>query len=237
MKFLLILFFLFTFFIRSPLAVEESDPEAETKAENFVTNVLKPKVQGATVTPILISDKPKSFFGNITQINEDVLTIAYKGQTQLIQTSEETVYIDLKRNKSTLTNFKVGQEILAMGYLQDDQSLDCKRIVATELKTVTNDNQTITGQIVDISKETSIFTLTPNYNKNNPFQLKTDSKTKIVDLLNKSVASSKAITNGNKIITVIRPDPKMAKTFYASKIIILNSPESASVSPTPTVKP
>ena len=233
MKFLLILFFLFTFFIRSPLAVE-SDPETETKVENFVTNVLKPKVQGATVAPSPISDKPKSFFGNITQINEGIITITYKSQTQLIQTSEETVYIDLKRNKATLTNFKVGQEILAMGYLQDDQSLDCKRIVATELKTVTNDNQTVTGQIVDISKETSIFTLTPNYNKNNPFQLKTDSKTKIVDLSNKSVASSKAIANSNKIIAIIKPDPKMAKTFYASKIIVLNSPDSASITPTPT---
>lgn len=237
MKFLLILFFLFTFFIQSPLAVEESGPETETKVENFVTNVLKPKVQGTTTTTSPVSDKPKSFFGNITQINENVITITYKSQTQLINTSENTVYIDLKRNKSALTNFKVGQEILAMGYLQDDQSLDCKRIVATELKTVANDNQTVTGQIVDISKETSIFTLTPNYNKNNPFQLKTDSKTKIVDLSNKSVTSSKAIANGNKIIAIIKPDSKLAKTFYTSKIIVLNSPESASTTPTPTVKP
>lgn len=234
MKFLLTLIILSTLFIQTSLAVE-SDPETETKVENFVTNVLKPKVQGATVTPSPISDKPKSFFGNITQINENIITITYKGQTQLIQTNDETVYIDLKRNKSVLTNFKVGQEILAMGYLQDDKSLDCKRIVATELKSVANDFQTITGQIVDISKETSIFTLTPNYNKNNPFQLKTDSKTKIVDLTNKSVASSKAIANGNKIIAIIRPDPKMAKTFYATKIIVLDSPSN--ISPTPTVKP
>ena len=238
MKFILILILLFTLFIKSPLAIE-SDPETETKAENFVTNVLKPKVQGATATPSPISNKPKSFFGNITKIDEDVITITYKGQTQLIQTSEETVYIDLKRNKSKLTNFKVGQEILAMGYLKEDQSLDCKRIVATELKSVVNDNQTITGQIVDISKETSIFTLTPNYNKNNPFQLKTDSKTKIVNLLNKAITSSQAITNGNKIITIIRPDPKMAKTFYASKIIVLDSPDNLSlkINPTPSTKP
>lgn len=237
MKFLLTLIILFTFFIRSPLAVE-SNPETE-KVEDFVTNVLKPKVQENTATPTPISDKPKSFFGNITKIEENTLTLIYKGKTQQIEVSDETVYIDLKRNKTKLTNFKVGQEILAMGYLQENNSLDCKRVVATELKAITNNNQTITGQIVDISKETSVFTLTPNYNKNNPFQLKTDSKTKIVDLSNKTIASSQAIANGKKIIAIIRPDTKLEKTFYASKIIILDSSDSLSskLTPAPTVKP
>jgi hypothetical protein len=95
---------------------------------------------------------------------------------------------------------------------------------------VVNNNQTITGQIVDISKETSIFTLTPNYNKNSPFQIKTDTKTKIVNIINKTVSSSEEIVNGKKIIAIIKPDSKLEKTFYASKIIILDSP-------TPTTKP
>jgi len=222
---------------KQSLAIE-STSSADTKVEDFITNVLKPKVQ-STTTPTPNNDKPKSFFGSITKIDENTITISYKNQFQLIQVNDETVYVDLKRNKSKLTNFKVGQEILAMGYLKRDESLDGKRIVATELKSVVNNNQTITGQIVDISKETSIFTLTPNYNKNNPFQLKTDSKTKIVDLTNKSVTSSKAIANGNKINTIIRPDPKMAKTFYTSKIIVLDSPDNLSlkINPTPSIKP
>ncbi len=237
MKLILIVFFLFTFFIKSPLAVE-SDPETETKVEEFVTNVLKPKVQGDTITPTPVSNKPKSFFGNITQIDKNSITINRNGKTQIIQTNEDTVFIDLKRNKSELTKFKVGQEILAMGYLNEDQSLDCKRIVATELKSISNNNQTVTGQIVDISKETSIFTLTPNYNKNNPFQLKTDSKTSFVDLTNKTVVSDKAIINGNKIIAIIKPDTKLENTFYASKIIIFSSPDSSpNLTPTPSVKP
>lgn len=235
MKLILVVVFLFTFFVKSPLAVE-SDPETETKVEEFVTNVLKPKVQSDTVTPTPVSDKPKSFFGNITQINENIITLTRNGKIQTINTNEDTVFIDLKRNKSLLKNFKVGQEILAMGYLNEDQSLDGKRIVVTELKTVANNNQTITGQIVDISKETSIFTLTPNHNKNNPFQLKTDSKTKITDLNNKTIIITQAIINGKKIIAIIKPDIKLEKTFYASKIIVLDSDEVKSTSLTPIPK-
>ena len=81
----------------------------------------------------------------------------------------------------------------------------------------------MTCQIVDISKETSIFTLTPNYNKNSPFQLKTDSKTKIVDTDNKTISSSNVIVNGKKIIAIIQPDSKLENTFYTTKIINLDS--------------
>lgn len=231
----LIIILLFNIFV-NPIKAVEPTPDTDNKVEDFVTNILKPIVQG-TATPTPISDKPKSFFGNITQIDGTTITLIYKGQTQLVQISDETIFIDLKRNKSKLTNFKVGQEILAMGYLQDDQSLDCKRVVATELKSIVNNNQTITGQIVDISQETSIFTLTPNYNKNSPFQLKTDSKTKIVNLVNKTVTSSIAIANGKKIIAIIQPDTKLVKTFYALKIIVLDSPDAQSLKPTITPTP
>lgn len=225
MKFLII--FIFVVFFVNPIKAVEPTPESEAKTKEIVDIVKQMVNNNVTPTPVL-SNKPKSFFGNITQIEANAITITYKGQTKLIHINDETTYIDLKRIKTKLTSFKVGQEILAMGYPKEDQSLDGKRIVATELKSVVNNHQTITGQIVDISQETSIFTLTPNYNKNSPFQLKTDSKTKIVDLTNKSIAPTKAIANGNKIIAIIKPDSKLAKTFYASKIIVFDSPNNKS---------
>lgn len=228
--------FLFVIFFVNPIKAVEPTPESENKTKEIV-NIVK-QIVNNNVTPTPVSSKkPKSFFGNITQIDENIITINFKSQTQLIRINDKTAYIDLKRNKSKLINFKVGQEILAMGYLQEDQSLDGKRIVAIELKSFVNNHQTITGQIVDISQEASIFTLTPNYNKNSPFQLKTDSKTKIVNLSNKTVASSQAIANGKKIIAIIKPDSKLAKTFYTSKIIVLDSPATKSVTSTPTPSP
>lgn len=235
MKSILILLGLFLL-INQPIKAVDPSPTPDDKAKDIVNIVKQIVNENITPTP-KVSNSPKSFFGNITKIDEDNLIITYKNQTQIIKVNSETTYVDLKRNKSKIENFKVGQEILAMGYLNEDQSLDCKRIVATDPKSVENINQTITGQIVDISKESSIFTLTPNYNKNSPFQIKSDTKTKIVNLANKTVSSSDAIINGKKIIVIIKPDPKLAKTFYASKIIILDSPENSSPKPTPTEKP
>lgn len=236
MKILSVLLFL-VFFV-NPIRAVEITPESEEKTKDIV-NIVKQIVNNNTSPTPPLSSQPKSFFGNITQMDDNTITINYKNKNQLVGINDETTYIDSKRNKSKFINFKIGQEILAMGYLNEDQSLDCKRIVATEMKSIANDNQTITGQIVDISKETSVFTLTPNYNKNNPFQIKTDSKTKFVDINNEKIVSTKAITNGNKVISIINPDAKLTQTFYASKIIVLDSPNDkvAQANPSPTPKP
>lgn len=213
---------LFLFVLNIPTKAVGFTPTPDTKTTEIVNIVKQIVSESITPTPI-VSDKPKSFYGNITKIENNTITIVYKNKTQLIEVNDETVYVDLKRNKSKLSNFKVGQEILAMGYLNEENILNSKRILATELKSVVNNHQTVTGQIVDISKETSIFTLTPNYNKNSPFQLKTDSKTKIVDTDNKTISSSNVIVNGKKIIAIIQPDSKLENTFYTTKIINLDS--------------
>lgn len=234
----ILLFILLPLFFVNSIKALEPTPITDDKTKEIVDIVKQIVNDSVTPTPI-ISDKPKSYFGNITKISENTITLAFKNQTQTIQVSDQTTYIDISRKKTKLDSFKVGQEVLAMGYLIDNQILDCKRLVVTELKSVTNNNQTVTGQIVDISKEASIFTLTPNYNKNNPFQLKTDSKTKIVDTNNKTITNNQAIVNGNKIIAIIKPDQKLANTFYASKIIVLNLSEnkSSKESPTPALNP
>ncbi len=234
----ILLFILLPLFFVNSIKALEPTPITDDKTKEIVDIVKQIVSDNITPTPI-ISDKPKSYFGNITKISENTITLSFKNQSQIIEVNDQTTYIDINRRKTKFDNFKVGQEVLAMGYLKENQILDCKRLVITELKSIANDNQTITGQIVDISKEASIFTLTPNYNKNNPFQLKTDSKTKIVDTNNKTIANNQAIVNGNKIIAIIKPDLKLANTFYTSKIIVLNlsGNKTSKETPTPTLKP
>lgn len=233
MFFLIIFLLIANVFVQpNNIIASEITPTPGDKVKD-VTNILKQIVQD-TITPTPISDKPKSYFGNIIQIENEKITLSYKNKNRIINLNDEITYVDLKRNKSKLSNFKVGQEILAMGYLNDDESLNCKRIVAIELKSITNNFQTVTGQIVDISQETSVFVLIPNQDKNNQYQINTDSKTKIINTKNEKVDSSKAIINGKKIIAVIQPDTKLAKTFYASKIILLDPTTNEPATPTPT---
>lgn len=210
--------------VASPINAIEATPSTANNKVEDVKDILKQIVKntsGDEAEPV--SNKPKSIFGSITKVDDNQITLSFQNQTKLIQLDDETTLIDSKRQKSKLTNFKVGQTILAMGYLQPDQSLDCKRIVATEAKTVENVNQIVTGQIVDVSQSQNspIFVLIPSQNKNSQYQIKTDSKTEIIDLKNNKLTSSKTIITGKKIIAIIKPDAQLAQTFYAAKIIDL----------------
>lgn len=226
-----------TLFKQPALAIDSTASASVDEKVESLTDKLKQIVKGNSPTPteIIKTNTPKSFFGSITQISDSQISINISNQSKTLKLNEKITYIDTKRQKSKLSNFKVGQTILAMGYINDDESLDCRRIIATESKSVENNIQVITGKIVDISQsQTSpIFVLIPFQNKNGQYQIKTDSKTEIIDITQKKINSSDVIVSGKKIIAIIKPDTQSSQTFYASKIITLD----ISQSPTPTVKP
>lgn len=231
MPLLIIFSILFSFLTKPAMAVTATPSADQTKD---IVDIIQQKVKEKLNLINTPSNQPKSFFGAIIKIDQNQILISYQNKNQTINVDENTAYIDLKRNKSKFANLKIGQEILAMGYLNDDQSLNTKRIVVTELKAIDNPNQIVVGQIVDISKSSPIFVLIPSKNKDNQYQIKTDSKTEIIDLKNNKL-DSKILTSGKKIIVIISPDTKITKTFYASKIISLET-ASSSISATPTPK-
>ncbi len=207
-----------------------SDDTVDANKVENITDKLKEIVKNTSPEPEIISNQPKSFFGNITQITDDSMVINFNNQNQTLKISNETAFINSKRQKSKITDFKVGETILSMGYLNSDKSLDCRRIVATETKSIENNNQIITGQIVDVSQsQDSIFAFTPFQNKDIQYQIKIDSKTEINDTNQKKLKSSDAIVKGKKIIIVMHPDSENSQTFYATSIISL---ETSSPSPT-----
>lgn len=237
--FFIINFLLILNLFRQPILATDSTASAsiEEKIEN-ITDKLKQIVKEDFPSPVkpLISNNPKSFFGSITQISDEEILLNSQNQSKTLKLNQKITYVDTKRQKSKLSNFKVGQTILAMGYINEDESLDCRRIIATESKTVENNNQIIIGKIVDVSQSQSspIFVLIPFQNKNGQYQIRTDSKTEIIDTTQKKFNSTDIIVNGKKIIAIIKPDAKLAQTFYVSKIISL---DIDTPSPTPTSKP
>ena len=227
--------FLFSFFLfKQPAQATDASPSAlidSNKIEDL-TDKLKEIVQGTSTEENVVDDQPKSFFGTITQIDDESVVINCDNQNKDLQLNEDITMVNTKRQKANIDDFKVGDTILAMGYLNSDSSLDCRRIVATDSKSVENNNQIVTGQIVDVSQsQSSIFAFTPFQNKDIQYQIKIDSKTEITDTDQKSLKSSNTIVNGKKIIIIMHPDTDNSQTFYATKIISL---ENNSPSPTPT---
>jgi hypothetical protein len=228
---LLLLFLLSSLIFQQPIQAATPIETQNNKVEE-ITDKLKEIVKG-TSTETLISDQPKSFFGSITQITDNQITINCQNQNQVLQLNDDTAFINSKRQNTKVSEFKVGETILAMGYLNLDKSLNCHRMVATDSKDVENNNQIVTGQIVDVPQSQNlIFAFTPFQNKDTQYQIKLDSKTKINNTENKQLKSSEVIVKGKKVIIVMHPDTKNNQTFYATKIINLESN-----SPTPTPEP
>jgi len=176
---------------------------------------------------------PRSFVGTINQIDSNQTTIIYKNESKIINLNDETVFIDIKRNKTKIENIKEGQDILAMGYFNQYGIFEAKRVVVTDLKTIENRNEIILGKIVDISQSSPIFVLIPNKDKDTQYQIKTDNKTEVLDRENNKLKLDK-LKAGQRIVVIIQPDAKIEKTFYVSKIIIIETEETDQIESTPT---
>lgn len=228
MKFLITLVLLLNIFITPAQAVEATDSSDQQKD---IINLIQQKVKEKLNLIATPSAKPKSFVGTITKIDDQQIDISYKNQSQTVSIDPEATYIDTKRRKSKLSDFKVGQDIIAMGYLNQQSQISGKRIVAIDLKSIENQKEVVLGKIVDISQSSPIMTIIPVKNKNTQYQITNDSYTKILDKDNNKIKSTD-ISVGHKVIAVIKPDPKITNTFYVSKIIDLDyNPESPSPTP------
>lgn len=222
----LILMFLSFFIFRQPIYAVDSTPSAIINNDKIedLTDKLKEIVKGSSTEETIQDDQPKSFFGAITQINDNSITINSDNQNKILQLNDDITLVNSKRQKAKISDFKTGDTVLAMGYLNTDSSLDCRRIVATDSNSVKNDNQIVTGQIVDVPQsETSVFAFTPFQNKDIQYQIKFDSKTEIIDTNQKKLKSSDIIVKGKKVIIVMHPDNDNNQTFSATKIINLET--------------
>ena len=179
------------------------------------------------------SDPKKAFLGTVTIINPGQLTISYQNSTRQINYTEDTVIIDNKRNKTSADKIKVGQDILALGYLDAATfTFDAKRLVFVSLPALENPHRISLGKIADVSKSSPVLVFIPLADKNSQLQIKINDKTEILTLKNKSLKSDQLV-RGQDAIIIFRPDPPGSKNFLATKIISLQDPPS----PTPTVKP
>jgi hypothetical protein len=235
----LILLLVFNILFPQPILAQEDTSVSPTQAPNkAVLEMVQQKVKSMleqNSTQDTVSNNPQSQFGTISQISDTQIIISYQNQNKTITITPDTIFIDAKKNKIKIASIKVGQDILAMGYLDQSNNLTAKRIVVIDLKTIVNNNEIILGKIVDISQSSPIFSLTSIKNKENTYQIKTDGKTEIFDQNNNKLTLSK-LKSGQKVVVVIQPDIKLVKTFYVSKIITFDSNSASSISVTPTPK-
>lgn len=211
--------FISLLFLISSSPVSAIEATSSANDVQSIREVVQQKVKEKLNIITTPSSKPKSFFGSIKKINGLEIEINQNNQNKTIITTTDTIFINLKKTKISLKEIKVGDEILAMGYLNAQNQLEVKRIVLIELNKIKNNTQIISGQVVDVSQSSPVFIIVPVNNKNSQYQIETDTTT------------IKKITSGQKVIAAIKPDEKIANTFNLLKII--SSTSTSSATPTP----
>jgi len=146
--------------------------EATSSANDIqsIREVVQQKVKEKLNIITTPSSKPKSFFGSIKKITGLQIEISQNNENKTIVITEETTFVNLKKSKISLKELKVGDEILAMGYMNSQNQLEAKRIVIIEINKIKNNNQIINGQVVDVSQSSPVFIIVPLNNKNNQYE-------------------------------------------------------------------
>ena len=219
--------------ITPPPTIILSPTPTTTSEIQKIREVVQEKVQEKLKQIINPTTTKKGLIGKVIQISPTQITIEYLNNTDILNIDNSTVYIDLKCNKTTAANIKVGQDILAMGIFDSGaNTFQTKKIVFIDLNTVNVNINVVVGKIVDISKTSPVFTLIPSKNKNNLYQIKTDKNTVFLNP-DQQLLKSTDLKSGHKIIAVLTPDPKISKTYVALKVMDLDYTPV----PTPTKKP
>lgn len=213
----ILLIFLFLSSFKPTVAIEASSSANDVQS---IREVVQQKVKEKLNIITTPSSKPKCFFGSIKEIKNQQIIISQNNENKTIVITDETIFINLKKTKISFKDIKVGDEVLAMGYIDAQGQLETKRVVLIELKKIKNTTQVINGQIVDVSQNSPVFIVVPFNNKNNQYQIKTDSN------------NIKKINTGQKIIAIIKPDEKITNTFNLIKIISSTSTSTSSATST-----
>ena len=235
----LFLSFFLSLFFPSQIFAEESTTSASDKnlteeVRQMVAKKVKEIQQSDTNDSPVSTSIPKAIIGTISKIEKNQITVTSENNSKIVTVSDETVFIDAKKKKIKIDDLKSGQVILSMGYYDQYNNFNTKRIIITTADAIKNNNEIVLGKIADISQTSNILVLIPIKNKNTQYQIKSDSATKVVNENGDALDINKLKT-GQKVVVVIQPDAKIANTFDVSKIITFDS-NSNSTSPTPTPK-
>lgn len=182
-----------------------------------------------------IVNKPvkRGWLGTITQTNAAQITLTSHNQSRIVIPATDLTIVSGSR-KLDIVNLKIGQTILALGYLKPDNTLDTKRIVVVDAKSIIDIGQIVSGRIVDSSTSSAIFVLVPFDNKDLQYQVKTDTKSVILSKTSQKI-SALTLISGQKIIAFLNPLAKGSKTYLIQQAI--NLTYTPSPTPTPTTKP
>ncbi|MBU1130396.1 hypothetical protein KKE45_03715, partial [Patescibacteria group bacterium] len=154
-KKILILFLILTSLIIPPIiSAQESTDSSTTTSEEIekIRKSVQEKVQEKLKDIVEIKTTKKAWIGTVSKIENTSITLENDNNKRVLICANNTVFIDLNRNKTSIDKLKEDQIVLAMGYSQDDQpnTLDTKRLIISQNNIDELRSSIILGKIADV---------------------------------------------------------------------------------------
>jgi hypothetical protein len=234
MKKTFILSILFVFYLTLSFSVGAVSPTPE--ASESAVQEIRDKVKEIVREKIEETQKGQkaAFFGEIGKITEEALTLQTTQGEKQLKIATDTAFIGKGNKKITLDDLKAGSFAIAMGFLEDNNSLQTKRLVISE-KTQTAARETAFGKITDISSEEKVLTI-KNEAKNMIYTVEINDKTIINKRVDGKIQKIKfeAIAKGDQIITVGAPSENEHKIITAKIVQVISNGVQEEAEPTAT---
>lgn len=178
-----------------------------------------------------------AYAGEIIQITDLSLTLSTFMGEKNVQVATDTAIISRGSQKMTFQDLKVGNFVLTMGYLADNNLLEAKRIVvANKPKNIVL--EVAFGKVTDISADEKIITV-KNEKKNLLYTIEVTDKTIITKKVDGSVKKVKFadIAKDDRLVAVGTPTENEEKIIVAKLIHVIPGLALGQEKPTATVTP
>ncbi len=211
----------------TPTATDSAGQEIRDKVKEIVQEKIKDTQKG----------QKAGFFGEISKITDSSLTLQTTQGDKELQIATDAAIIQSGK-KATLEDLETGSFAIGMGYLEDTNLLDTKRLVIAK-KTELPAREVAFGQVTDISSEEELLTI-KNEKKNLIYTIEINNKTVITKSVDGKDAKVKFgdIAKSDKLVAVGAPSENEHKIITAKIIRIINQmTQETSPSPSATATP
>lgn len=232
---LFVYLFICLFPIPTVFAQSPTPEDSAASAIKGIRDVVKEKVKEQL--EVLNTETKKGYVGKLSAISATQLTLETNEGNLKIKIDDDTTIIGLNRSPIKIENLKADQYVIAMGYLELEDTLSAKRIVVIE-KLSTLEKEIAVGKITDISKDGKTVTL-KNESKAKTYTLNIGKSITVTQKGQKGELEKLAVEDlqkGDVVICVGTPDKTNEKILNVymihllSKSLGLPTPK-ASVSP------
>lgn len=194
------------------------DERIKQKVEERIEKVLSTAEQG----------QKRALVGILKSIANSTLTIETQGGNFQAKVAIDAIILNEDREEIELDDLAIGNNLIAMGYFDNQNVLDAKRVVITEEFQIP-ETESVFGLVTDISQEEKVLTI-KHPKSATVYMVDVGTKTKITKRVEGEVKEIKFsdIEENDRLVVIGKPEENEEKIITANLIHVVTgaSPET-----------